>query len=263
MNSAQAGALAATITVPIAMALLAKAFPAKSSPQSAATLESLKRKYAKWENRLKFVYLALWVPVTAAIWLPLQTISDWHGQLLSPAESRITPGPIFWFIPAFFLALVLSAMPLAWLTKKWLGPNFHEYETYIRLKTKYDIDRVNRSLYWIVGVLFTLAVFLGLDWYVLVRADALVVNPLLGFGETVHPYTDVITIQTAPRLIAPNGNIVWRREFVVRFRDGQTWSTNSIPANMREAEKRELATLISKRSGTPIEEIAVFQKDAL
>lgn len=260
MNSAAIGAMAAAIAVPIVMAFLAKAFPAKTKAPSDASLESLKPRYAKWELGLTFLYIALWAPVTAAIWVPLQKAADWNAQLLAPADYRVTPEPAFWFIPAFFLALVVAAIPATWIAKRLLGSKFNEYETYLQLKHRLDYARVNRLACWVVGWLVAIAVALGLNWYVVIRSDALVVNSLIGLTEIVYPFSDVQTIQTAPQLIAPNGNVVQRREFLVTFGSGGTWSTNALPTKLSESEKRSMVQFISDRSGTAIEEIDVFDK---
>ncbi len=263
MNSAMVGALAAAIVVPIVMALLAKAFPPTVTAQSGASLETLKPKFAKWEVRLSLLYVALWIPVTGAIWLPLQATSDFTASLLGPADFRITPGATFWFIPAFFLALAVAAVPLKWVAARLLGPDYTEYETYLALKHRIDFARVNRLTCWAVGWLVGIIVALGLNWYVLIRSDAFVINPLFSFSETVHPYSDVQAIQTAPQLIAPNGNIVRRREFLIRFRDRSIWSTQNLPVTLNESEKRTMLEKVAERAGLPIEELQSFGKGVL
>jgi hypothetical protein len=115
MNSAAVGAIAAAIVVPIAMTFLARAFPPKVTTQPTASLETLKPRFAKWEIGLTFLNFALWIPITAAAWLPLQAASDFVAHLLGPAEFRITPGPVFWLLPAFFLALAVAAFPATWI----------------------------------------------------------------------------------------------------------------------------------------------------
>jgi hypothetical protein len=245
------------------MAILAKAFPAKIKPDSESTLSDLEPKYKKWEQRLNFVYLLCWIPTTTAIWLTLKSLSDWHAQLLPAAQFKITTGSIFWLIPSFFLALAISVIPASWIAKKWLGPFFHEYEIYYRLKHAFDVERVNRLAYWFVGCSSGVAIFLGLNWYILVNANSLVVNPIFSTTEREHLFTDIESIQTAPRLIAPNGNVVSRREFLIRFRGGHDWTTMNLPTNLRLKEKRNVVQFISKSSGIHVDEISVFTKDAL
>jgi MFS family permease len=260
MNSAAAGAIAAAIVVPIAMALLARRFPPTIAIRPETSLEALKPKFSKWETGLTVLYMALWVPVTGAIWLPLQAASGFVAQLLGPADFRITPGPIFWFIPAFFLALAVAALPATRIAKRLLGERFTEYETYLQLKHKMDFARVNRLACIAIGWLVAIAVALGLNWYVLIRSDAFVLNSLLSLQEVVHPYSDIQALQTAPQFIAPNGNMVRRREFLIRFKDGSTWSTKDLPVTLSQSEKRAMLERVSERSGVPIEELRGFGK---
>lgn len=263
MNLAAAGAIAAAIVVPIAMALLARRFPPPVAVRPEASLEALKPRFAKWESRLTYLYLALSVPVTGAIWLPLQAASGFVAELLGPADFRLTPGPVFWFIPAFFLALVVSALPVTVIARRLLGEQYTEYETYLQLKHKMDLARVNRLTCLATGWLVAIAVALLLNWYILIRTDAFVLNSLFSLQEVVHPYSDVQALQTAPQFIGPGGNIVRRREFLIRFNDGSTWSTQQLPVTLSPAEKRAMVERVSALSGVPIEELKGFGKGAL
>lgn len=263
MNSAAVGAIAAAIVVPIAMALLAKAFPPTVAASPTSSLESLRPRFSKWEVRLTFLYMALWAPTTAAMWVPIQAMSDFVAHLLGPAEFRITPAPTFWLLPALFLALAVAALPASWIAKRLLGAEFQDYETYIQLKHRIDFARINRLACVGIGSLVAVVVALGLNWYVLVRSDALVLNPLFGVREIVRPYSDIQAIQTAPRFVAPIGNVVSKREFLIRFRDGSTWSTRNLPADLSQSEKRAMLEAVSNLSGIPIEELQGFGKWAL
>ena len=260
MTPAALGAICAAIAVPIVMAILAKALPPSGAVRSTRSLEDLKPIFTKWEVGLAFIYMGLWGPITGAIWLPLQAASGLVARSLGPAEIRIIPGAVFWLIPALFLALAVASLPTTWIAKRLLGERFNDYEAYLQLKHNIDYRRANRLALIVIVWLVAVTIGLGLNWYVLVRTDAFVVNPLFGLREIVHPYNDIQGIQTAPELIAPNGNTVRRREFLIKFRDNSTWSTSDLPAEMPLSEKRSMLETISERSGKSIEDIRVFAK---
>ena len=165
--------------------------------------------------------------------------------------------------PGVFLALLISVTPVTWIAKRLLKSRYQEYEAYNRLKTKFDISRVNRLFYWGFGVGCGVAVFVALNWYVLIRQEALIVHRALAVQEDRYSYADVRIIRTAPALIAPNGNTVYRREFVVTFANGRILSTSSRLSELTESRKRALMQLISARSNIPIQGTAVFERGEL
>lgn len=257
-----AGALAAALITGLAMAWVARAFPSRDITEG-PTLEQLAPRYGKWEALFIVVYMASWAPVTFVAWLLLRALAGWNAAALGPADFVLTADPVFWVLPAFFLALVLPGAPLTWLARRLLGARFAEYDRYLVLKHGYDYARANRAALRVVGWGCAAAVFLGLNWYVLVRDDALVVNRLLAVTDDVHPYGDIRSIRTAPRLIAPNGSVKERREWLVTFADGATWSTSGLPGDLDEAQKAALIRPIAARAGVAVEEIPVFEKYAL
>jgi hypothetical protein len=96
MNSAYLGALAASIGVPIVLALLARLFPASTADSTGETLEDLRPRYQKWETRLGVLYLILCAPIALALWAALRRLSSWHATLLPPAAITLTAMPIYW-----------------------------------------------------------------------------------------------------------------------------------------------------------------------
>jgi hypothetical protein len=115
----------------------------------------------------------------------------------------------------------------------------------------------------VINVAFVLAVLALFDTYVVASPNELRVNPLLGL-ERRYAYTEVSEIVTAPALIAPNGNIVYRRVSLLKFKDGTTFSTDSIPEDeLLERTPAALVQAIVERSGARIIEKAVFERGEL
>ena len=257
------GGVVGAILTALLMAWAARAFPPPRSLGPGPTLEELAPRYGKWEALFIAVYMVSWAPVTYVLWWLLDALSDFNARTLGPAEIVLTADPWFWVLPAFFVALVLPGAPLTWLARRLLGPRFAEYDRYLVLKHNMDYARANRIAFRIAGWGSALAVFLGLNWYVLVRDDALVVNRLLAVVEDVHPYSEVRRILTAPEFIAPNGSVKVRREYLVTFADSGTWSTMGLPREQTAEQKAALLRIVSDRSAVPVEEIPLFEKYAL
>ena len=257
------GGVAAALLTALAMAWLARTFPPPRTLGPGPALEELAPRYLKWETLFVVAYMVSWAPVTYALWWLLNALSDLNAGTLGPAAIILTADPWFWALPAFFVALVLPGAPLTWLARRLLGPRFAEYERYLVLKHNMDYARANRLAFRVMGWGSALAVFLGLNWYVLVRDDALVVNRLLAVTEDAYPYAAIRSIVTAPKLVPPSGDTVSRREFLVTFADGATWSTQGLPREQTEEQKAALIRSVSERAGVPVEEIALFEKNAL
>jgi hypothetical protein len=144
-----------------------------------------------------------------------------------------------------------------------LGERYPEYLAYTQLKSGMDVQKVARIVGTVVSLAAAAFVFLGLDWCVRVDRDGLTLNRFLSVGEEQHAWTNVREIRTAPALVAPNGNRVARREYVLRFADGRSWSTNQDLADASPAEKRRLVTLVAERSGVRIDEVALLRNEEL
>jgi hypothetical protein len=126
-----------------------------------------------------------------------------------------------------------------------------------------DVQRVARIVGTVVSLAAAVFVFLGLDWCVRVDRDGLTLNRFLSVGAERHAWTNVREIRTAPALVAPNGSRVARREYVLRFADGRSWSTNQDLAHASPAEKRRLVSILAERSGVPISEVGLLRDEEL
>ncbi len=263
LDSGSAGAIAAAVAVPIVMKGFARLFPAKDIPETVRSVEELQARYRKWELGLGFGPLLAAVPLGFLLWAALRALAAAHAALLPDAEVRWVTGAYYWAIPAMFLALVLAGNLSNVAARALLGERYPEYLAYQKLKHEMDLVRVGRLLTTGIGVACAIFVFMGLDWSVRLERDALVLNGYLSVGDERHPLSDIRGIRTAPALVAPNGNRVLRREYVVRFADGRSWTTNNVLSESSESEKRRLATLLAERSGVRIEEVPVLQRDDL
>jgi len=264
VNAGAVGAVAAAVGVPITMRALARLFPASPAPrETALTLDELRSRYKSWEVGLGFGALLGAVPFAFLFWLALRALAAAHAALLPPAELVWVTAPYFWSIPAMFLGLVVMFPVGGILARRLLADRHTEYVAYQQLKYRMNAEKVARILGTVVSLAAAVFVLLGLDWSVRADREGLTLNRFLSIGEERHAWADVRAIRTAPALVAPNGNRVARREYVVRFSDGRSWSTNGDLSDASPAEKRRLAALIAESSGVAIEEVRILRNDEL
>jgi hypothetical protein len=124
----------------------------------------------------------------------------------------------------------------------------------------FDSERVTRLMIPAVAAAAAYAVWAMADWRLVVAPTEIRFDPLLAAAERSYAYDDVVAIETAPAVRAPNGSSVARRGFAVRFADQTAWTTNFDMAEARETELAEIVRVVSERSGLPITEVEVIER---
>lgn len=95
MNSAIVGAVAASIGVPIVIALQARLFPTAEVDRFGPALEELGPRYRKWETVVGLLLFVLCAPIALSLWWCLRRMADWHASLLPKATITLTAMSIY------------------------------------------------------------------------------------------------------------------------------------------------------------------------
>jgi len=251
------------ILLPLILVLLAKFFPAQGLPTTDQSFQELKLNYKNWDRFSDFLFFVLSAMFFYPIWIALRTYAGWHSQFLEPAEVILTLRPLYWCIPAMFLGMACAVPVDNWLLKQFLGKRFSEYIAYISMRRRMDILKAERFLIAFIVIACTVAIYLGLNNYVLLKDNHLIVHGYFSTHETDYKLDGIVGIKTAPRLVAPNGHVVPHREYVISFKDGTAWNTSFIPSEPDPETKRWFVEILSTRSGIPIKEIDVCEKSNL
>jgi hypothetical protein len=242
--------------------LAARIFPLDHVPEQTADFASLKAKYRRWQLGLAGVWLCFLLPAASIVtWRVLTRCAEtWYGRL-GRAQIAFFPGFIEWGFPAVFLAGVISIVLLWTGIRIFLGPRYEEYSRYEALQWNLSPWTLWLGLIGLVAgpALFAAAL---LDCYVLFTPDRIRINELFSAGERTYSYQDVRVIRTAPKWTALAGNEVDRREYVICFHDGSSWSTIWTPGIVPPHGRRQLAEWVSVRAEVPIVEMSVLTGDA-
>lgn len=254
-----------SIIVPLLFWWLARRYPAPELSQDGPSLEELAPRFRKWELVLVLVYMALWAPVAAALAFPLQWLGEWKARAMQTDAQTFVfyMEAAAWWLPAFFMALLLSGLPLTALLKVVLKQRYRDYERYSALRYGFDQRRVLKGLTALVCTGCALFTYLLFDAYVVASDQALRVNTLFG-AERRYEYAQITEVVTAPALVAPNGNLVYRRVFLLRFADGSSYSSDNMPQQELGGRTREeWIDFVLRRSGRALTEKPVFQRGEL
>jgi hypothetical protein len=71
-----------------------------------------------------------------------------------------------------------------------------------------------------MALLILVLIVFGMDCYVRLTPDEIIVNPIAGLGETRHSYRQVKAVEVVLQRRAPSGAIIHRPHPVVEFQDG-------------------------------------------
>lgn len=264
MTSALTSLLTA-IAIALVFWWLARRYPAPQLSEQGPSLEELWPKYRKWEWIILVLYMALWLPVSAAIYGCLHAVARLRAEAMQDnAETFVffMDGAALW-LPAFFMALLLSGVSLTPALKFLLKERYAEYERYAALRFGFDQNRVMKGFAAAICLSFVLGVFVLFDAYVVASPSELRVNPILGL-ERRYAYSEISEVLTAPALIAPNGNTVQRRAYLVKFTDGTSYSTDNMPEyELGDRTRVSLVQSILQRSGRSLREKPVFDRGEL
>lgn len=194
-------------------------------------------------------------------WRLLNRLADIRFARLRPFDLAFYPGRVEFGFVSVFLAAFVSVL-LLWLAVRiCLGSRYAEYGRYERLRWGIPPAWVVAGLGIALTAFFGLAAAALLDNYFALTADRIRINGLFSAGERAYAYPDVQSIRTAPRWIAPAGNQVDAREYVLCFRDGRAWITTWAPGVVSQPDRLRVAELVSERSEVPVTELPVLTKE--
>jgi hypothetical protein len=223
--------------------------PSYVTPQ---TLETLNRKFRVWET-ISIVPTLLFAVGLGFTWYYLLSwVGRAHLRSLGPSVHLLAPGDEMWMAVAIFLGILSAALPMHWLYGRLLGDDYAEYTLYTNLKYRFDTWKAFRVIAYPMGMLCILFILLGLDCYIRITPQEIVVNRFLGFGATRYSYGQVRALEIAQLFRAPDGHVVPRPYIIIGFTDGFRLTTNG--TILDEEFERDAAALryVAHRSGKPI-----------
>ena len=251
--------VAAMMAAGIAMAILKGLCPAAKPAPGGRSKADLKKEFHRWFQYPPFVFLAFMVPSTFLSWKLLLLIAGLMPLEIPEEGYALVPPREYWILPAM---MFVAPAPAGLLTKRvfklLLKDRYPDFARYVDLESGIDDSALEKPVIATLGVLAALAIWLSAHWYVYFTPDEIVVNRLFRLREERFAYAEVSEIQTAPAFVSSLGKRVHRREYVVRFRNGRSWSTDSTLAADQPALVLAIVRYVSERSRVPIEELRVL-----
>jgi hypothetical protein len=242
---------------------LKRVSPAKIDPSLQVAGIDADKRFTRLDGRANLIFVALTACFGVLAYLVFDVIYTLRLMLLPQAIMTFPISHAFLVFAAVFAGAGLACMIFCMLFRRLLGEDAHWYLSYVSIR-RYgcDYERLCRGLGSAVIVLVVLMLPFGLNSYVQLRESGFATHPFFALQERVHLYSDIVSIDTAGKFIAPNGRTRHERDYVVRFKDGTRWVAGDLPSG-NVYDRVRVAEALAKKSGMTIAEVGIFKTSDL
>jgi hypothetical protein len=251
------GPLAAAIAYGFVFVMLRRLVSGHAESPPGEDDERIGESYRRWMLVAFLLWFVAAIGCAVVIWGILVRFGQGRFADLPSGDVAIIPDGVVWAFPAFFAGMIAAVYPVELVLRLILRERFIEFESYESRKLGFNVERAAGWASLIMTGGCVLSVAMIADWYIVVGRDAVRIDGFFSPIERVYPFEEVAEIQTAPRFRAPIGKVVDRREYVIAFRDGRSWSTRWTPFESAD-QKTSVAEVISERSGVSILELDIL-----
>jgi len=242
--------MAATITVPLFLSLMRRVSSYTAKGHSEKSLDDLSWEYGKWEF-FAFLALCVFIPViTFALYFIFSALAPLFLPESDNTAWTIQVPDAMWYLPSFFAAILLSAIPTHFLFLAILGEKrYAEYTHFSNLKAGFDGWKVLRaSGYFLFPIIAVALLFSWLN-YAVITEDRIIVNLTFELTEKNYSFDQISALELVRSFRAPNGNINRANPYIViRFTDGSSLDFHSFLHNATIQTQVDILKMVSTKS---------------
>lgn len=241
------------IAVGLSFVLFRRIFSARvADPSEVPLTDEECRIYRRWEIGSLLPFF-LFAPMFGYAWyLVLKGAAALFRHETPDTRFLVEPMAITWAIPAIFLGIISSAIPLDRLYRALLRDRYRRFERSCEERVGFDGNRVIVALAVLVFA-GSAVFFLGVvTTFTRFTDTGIQIGHPLSFRIDFHEFTRVRAIEHRATFRAPNGATVRRPHFVIHFDDGTSWSTRQHLRDPVPEVDEQIAQLVSRRSGRAI-----------
>ncbi len=208
--------------------------------------------YHRWEFG-SLLPIFLLVPLLNFAWyLGLRWAASLFHHEAHGTRFLLQPSPIYWLSPAFFLALITSAIPLDGLYRALLRDRYRRYERCCMERVGFDGRRLFVCLAVVVFAGSAVCFLAGVTSFSKFTDAGIEIQRPLSFRSGFYEYARVQAIEHRATFRAPIGNTVQCPHYVILFDDGTSWSSHEGLRDPVPEVDGQIAQLVSQRSKRPI-----------
>jgi hypothetical protein len=246
----------------VAVFLLFRAFfPRKASGSEAPPSPEEKKRF----HRIHLLSTLSLPMVTLALLYPLALVFSRLRLGIDAGPDLVfagLPGVLEWGVACLLASVGLSLLLVERIEAMVLKQELARFRAFQSGAYGFDSVKVRsflRTAFLVSGVS---ALALMLDFRLVVRKDKVLVDPFLSLTEEAYPLSQVDSVLTAPKVVAPNGKEIEAREYVLKMSDGRNLSSISLPG-VHGGNRDTLFTLIAALAGKPVTEKPILGRDDL
>jgi hypothetical protein len=228
-------------------------FPVSTGEELTYTLAD-QRQFQREYWLVTLLYFAVTPLMVVLAYLALAGLAGLYFRLI-PAVYLAPVDPAYWRIPAIFLGISLSGIPI-WFFNRWrLKERFPRLVAFFNQQSRYDQRKAGLA-FSAVGLAIVLAlVMAGLNLYLRLTPDAIAAGRFFVLVEDTHRYDQVTRLQEHIRVDAANPQRVRNHTFLIEFADGSRWRTVSFGSRPVPPIYRQALEYAARRSGRPLETV--------
>jgi hypothetical protein len=212
------------------------------------------RVYRRWEVGGVFPFFLLVAALSCAWYLGLTWAANLLHHDVPGTRFLIRPTPPFWMIPAFFLGMITSAIPLDWLYRALLRERYRRFNRFCAERAGFDGRRLLACLSVIIFAASTSFFLAGVTSFCRFTDAGVEIQRPFSIRSVFYGYSRVRGIEHRSTSRAPAGNTVKRLHHVILFDDGTSWSSRDGLRDPQPDMDGKIADLVSRRSRRPIVE---------
>jgi hypothetical protein len=255
MRSSTWTAVLTPIAIGLSFAVFRRVFPARvADPLAEPITDDERRVYRRWETGSLLPFF-VFAPLLGYAWyITLKGGADLFHRPDPVMRFLVRPSDYFWGVPALFLGIITSAIPINGLYRILLRDRCQRFERYCNERTGFDGSRV--LVFFAVLVFGGAAVFFaaGVTSFARFAEAGVEVGRPLSFRSRFYEYTRVRAIEHRATFRAPNGKTVQRPHYVILFDDGAYWSTREGCRDPVPEVDEPIVRFVSRLSGRAIVE---------
>jgi NADH:ubiquinone oxidoreductase subunit 5 (subunit L)/multisubunit Na+/H+ antiporter MnhA subunit len=218
----------------------------KPKSKSQRSIDELRKEFMKYDLLLLLLFFVLTPIFTYLFYNIFGTISEIRFDRLKEDGILILPTKIMWFVPSILFGLGLSAFAVLIIQRPLFKEKHNEYSAYSSMKYGFDAEMVSKNLIKFLVILGTGFFVLAINNYTHFGKDKILISSFFQLIESNYEYEDVVAIKSVEKIVAPNGNIVEDKHFVIDFADNNNWSSRQGGVSFYEKDRETINFVLAK-----------------
>ncbi len=247
------------LVVIFSLILIRTLFKFRGATKKQLDFAELNSEFRSFHLKLLFVFFLL-IPINIVILTYLLTQLSNIGFSSEPQpEFIIKPNMGTWLVISMIFSLTTSFVILILIVNKIKKDQAQNYWRYYNLKYGFNASVLLKYLSIFIILFATALTISQLNSYVKFTSDTIVINKTSDFKERTYELSDISEVTHYQKTIAPNGKIVDKPHYGIRFVDGYVWRTND-DLRTPNINDQKIFNWLSERTNSEIKQVDIDEK---